>query len=465
MTKNTVKSIRLAPFSNKYKEYVRDCETSEINCLEGAIRSGKTIVNLIAFSHYIDNHSTGGLFLASSKTSGLAWEILAECRGNSSEDGKWGADVGFGLLYLFRGRCHKTKIKGSMALSLINKNKKKCDILFVGAANKGSKEAIRGLTIQGWIGTELENHICETDDDFVGFALGRLTGAVNPKVFWDLNPVYPSHRIYSEYIDVYNSSNSTVDFNYKKCLMTDNSSLSDRQIQRLLSKYKDKNSVMYKRDILGDRASASGLIFTDFAANKYSYIINDLSGYLDNSFISIGIDFGGNGSNTSFCATLIDNNFKFVIPFADDEIKMSEPGNATVDVYRQRLTAFIERIQKMNLKPRIEFVFCDSADTVMCNETRNLIWKICPTASTGNCDKWTIHDRITLLSAMMCTEHYKIYKDCTYLIKSLETQVWNTAKGHEDERLDDGTADIDIADAGEYSWSKFHQQLTLANTP
>lgn len=462
MTKNTVKSIRLAPFSNKYVGYLKSCEYSEINCLEGAIRSGKTIVNLIAFAHYIDNHPNGGLFVASSTTSGIAWELLAECRGHNSSDGKYGADQGFGLMYLFKGRISRTKIKGSPALSLVNKNKKKCDILFVGANKRGSIENVRGLTVSGWIASELENHICIDGDDFIGFMIGRLLGSPNGKIFWDLNPSYPTNRMYTEYIDNYSSSDG-VSFNYLRCNITDNSAFTEEQINKTLSLYKDKNSIMYRRDILGERASASGLIFKEFANNKKDYIIDNFDCLSGSKFISIGIDFGGNGSNTAFSATLIQSDFKMVIPFLDDEIDMSEPSNANIGVYKRRLEDFINKIRGMRLDAPLRYCFCDSADPVMVNETRILLNKLCPQMQIGNCDKWTIHDRIRLLSAMMYTGHYKIYKDSTYLIHSLETQVWNTKAGHEDERLDDGTCDIDIADAGEYSWSRFHQRLISAN--
>ena len=461
--RNKAKTIRLAPFSNKYQEYLRRSDESEINCLEGAIRSGKTIVNLIAFARFVDNHPHGGLFLASGATSGLAWEILAECRGNTSADGKYGADQGFGLLYLFKGRCSRTKVKGSPAITLLNKNKKKCDILFVGAKNKGSTEYIRGLTLQGWIGTEIETYSVVDGDDFIGFALGRMTGAVDGKAFWDMNPVYPSHRVYTEYIDVYNSEDSEIKFNYLKCGMTDNSSLTEEQINNLLAKYKDKTSVMYRRDILGDRASANGLIFKLFATNTDEYILKEIPELQGNWFISIGIDFGGNGSNTAFCATLIKLDWALVIPLVDDEIDMSDQSNATVGVYRSRLTQFVERVKLYKPNILIKYTFCDSADTVMVNETRALMRKISPATSVGGCEKWTIKDRIRLESALLYLGHLKVYKDCTYLIKSLGSQVYNTKEGHEDERLDDGTCDVDIADASEYSWSKFYRQLTAAN--
>lgn len=461
---NKAKTIRLAPFSSKYQEYVKKAETCEINCLEGAIRSGKTIVNLICFARFVDNHQYGGLFVASGATSGLAWEILAECKGNTSADGKYGAEQGFGLLYLFKGRCSRTKIKGSPAITLINKRGKKCDILFVGAKNKGSTEYVRGLTIQGWIATELENHLVIDGDDFVGFMLGRLLGAPDAKSFWDMNPVYPSHRVYTEYIDVYNKEDSGISFNYLKCGITDNASLTEEQINKTLSKYKDKNSVMYKRDILGERASATGIIFGGFANNQEDYIINDLSEVKGTLFKSIGIDFGGNGSNTAFCCSILSRDGKQLVPILDDEIDMSNQENATVGVYKARLGQFINNVKAVRPEIPILYCFCDSADTVMVNETKILLKSISPNTQVGGCDKWTIKDRIRLVSALLYTHHIRVFKDCKYLINSLGSQVWNNKAGHEDERLDDGSCDIDITDAFEYSWTKFHVLLNKANT-
>lgn len=460
---NKAKTIRLAPFGDKYKEYIKKSETSEINCLEGAIRSGKTIVNLIAFSRFIDSHPYGGLFVASGATSGLAWEILAECKGNTSADGKYGAEQGFGLLYLFKGRANRTKIKGSPAITFINKQSKKCDILFVGAKNKGCTEYVRGLTIQGWIATEIETYSVSDGDDFVGFMLGRLLGAPYARCFWDMNPVYPSHRLYTEYIDVY-MKNGDVSFNYCKCGITDNTSLTEAQINKTLAKYKDKNSVMYKRDILGERASASGIIFTAFGNNKEEYILDDLSEVKGNLFKSVGIDFGGNGSNTAFCCSIISRDGKQLIPTLDDEIDMSDVSNATVGVYRARLEQFINNVKAVRPDIPILYCFCDSADPVMVNETRILLRKVAPNVQVGGCDKWTIKDRIRLLSALIYSKHCMVYKGCNYLINSLCSQVWNNKVGHEDERLDDGTCDIDITDAFEYSWTKFHVILNKANT-
>ena len=456
------KSIRLAPFKPQYVEYIKKSDTSFINVLEGAIRSGKTIVNLIAFSRYLDQHKSGGIFVASSTTSGLAWEILAECRGHNSLDGKYGAEQGFGLLYLFGGRCRRTKIKGSPALEIINKQKQKCSIVFVGAKNKGCVEAIRGLSIAGWIGTELENHSTEEGDDFVGFMFGRMMGASDGKCFLDLNPSYPSNKMYTEYLDKF-EKNEEISYNYLKCGIFDNSAFTREQVEQILALYTDKASVMYKRDILGERAAASGCIFGMFAMDKDKWLIKDLDNLPKSAFISLGIDFGGNGSNTAFVATIISRDYKYVMPLLDDEIDMSNQENATVGVYRTRLEEFINKVKSLNTNIPILYAYCDSADTVMVNETVLLLRKISSQTRVHGCSKRTIKERIKLKSALISTMHWKVYHLCTYIIKSTSEQVWNSKEGHQDERLDDGSCDIDIADAEEYSWSAFYDKLNRFN--
>lgn len=51
---------------------------------------------------------------------------------------------------------------------------------------------------------------------------------------------------------------------------------------------------------------------------------------------------------------------------------------------------------------------------------------------------------------------------CSNVIGSLSEQIWDPNITDRDERLDDGTCDIDTADALEYSFSKFIKPLLAA---
>lgn len=466
MAVNKVRSIRLAPFSQKYIDYYERTKTSRINVLEGAIRSGKTILNICAFVNYIDNHRSGGNFIASGISSGSAWEIIAECRGHSTVDGKYGADNGFGLMYMFAGRCKKTKIKHSDALIIRNKRGKECRVVFVGAKNKGSIEAIRGLTISGWIATELENHSTEEGNDFIGFMFGRLLGASDGKMFFDLNPSYPTNKMYTNYLDYYGDENSEgylgEDYNYLKCGIFDNTAFTKEQVEQTLKLYKDTTSVMYQRDILGNRACAKGLIFSLFANNKEQWIISDLYSFIKTvnpQFISIGVDFGGNGSNTTFVATLFFNNYRGVLVLADDKIDMSSGESDSME-FRDRLEDFITLVKGYQVSD-IRYIYGDSADTVMCNDIRYVVRKMnmADKIRVLGSEKKTILGRIKAKKTMMASRHWFVLNTAQNVINSTATQVWDSREGHEDERLDNGSVDIDTADAEEYSWSGFMDKL------
>jgi hypothetical protein len=62
----------------------------------------------------------------------------------------------------------------------------------------------------------------------------------------------------------------------------------------------------------------------------------------------------------------------------------------------------------------------------------------------------------------MSQERFYVLDRCKNVIGSLSEQIWNPKITDKDERLDDGTCDIDTADALEYSFSKFIKPLIAA---
>ena len=75
-------------------------------------------------------------------------------------------------------------------------------------------------------------------------------------------------------------------------------------------------------------------------------------------------------------------------------------------------------------------------------------------------NKGRINDRIFLSSTLMAQKRLKILKKNQTLIKAFQDALWNSKKA--DERLDDGTTDIDSLDAFEYSINSFYEQLINA---
>ena len=74
--------------------------------------------------------------------------------------------------------------------------------------------------------------------------------------------------------------------------------------------------------------------------------------------------------------------------------------------------------------------------------------------------KRQINDRIRATTMMMGGRRFfMISEDCGSLINAFKGAVWDDKMIGKEERLDDGTSDIDTLDAFEYSFEKFIPML------
>lgn len=448
--------INLTRFSDKYIGYYQRCKVNRINCLEGAYRAGKSVINVFSFASYLDIcedtiHLVSGYSVASARLN------VSECNG-------------LGLKYLFGGRCRAGTYERNECLFITDKRNREKIVIFVGGGKSDSYKTIQGLSFGSWLSVELANlYISDDEKCFISMALSRLTQSKLQRVWWDLNPTYPSHKVYKKFLDVYYYDGTSGGYNYMVCTLFDNSALTPQQRQHALSLFPDKDSVSYKRNILGMRSASEGIIFTSFAQYKDVYVIYKAMDYivtLKKQFISVGVDFGGNGSNTTFVASLISNNYSNVFVLYSDKIDMSKPENATIKVYEETLFKFLTTVVSWGVG-KIRYVFGDCADTVMINETRRIVRMFNginkTTISVSNCIKHTIKERIDTKTLLLARGNYHIFRKAESVIESTETQVWDSREGHEDERLDNRTVDIDTADAEEYSWSAFLTKLVQRN--
>ena len=69
-----------------------------------------------------------------------------------------------------------------------------------------------------------------------------------------------------------------------------------------------------------------------------------------------------------------------------------------------------------------------------------------------------INNRIQLLSALIHQGRFFVLDECPALIDAIESAVYDPKKD-EDERLDDGSTNIDSLDALEYSLEKYTKKL------
>lgn len=444
--------IKLKPFSDRYVQYYIRCFSNQINCLEGAYRAGKSVINIYSFANYLE-YCVDKIHLVSGASVATARLNVSDCND-------------LGLSHIFRGRCKTGKYEGNECLRIKSKTGEKI-VVFVGGGQSDSYKKIQGLSFGSWLSVELANLYISNDEKcFIDMALSRLTQSHDLKVWWDLNPVYPSHNVYKKYLDRYENQQTEGNFyggyNFMRCSLFDNTALSDEQRMSFLSKYPDKNSMEYQRYIMGNRACAEGLIFSNFAKDKSPWIVDDLSKFcqsVQKQFISIGVDFGGNGSDTTFVATLFYNNYHGICIVASDKLIMAG-GESDAKDFHNKFKEFILFVSSLGICP-IRYAFGDCADPVMVSEMRNVVkeLKLVNQIRVLDCQKHTIKKRIDTKKVLMSTMHWFVYKDAITVIESTETQVWDNREGHEDERLDNGSVDIDTADAEEYSWSGFLDKL------
>lgn len=417
-------------WSDKHKEYMRKTQNAAINIAEGSIRSGKTTDNIFCFAHDLKK-SKDKLHLATASTQPAAKVIIGDCDG-------------YGLEHIFRGQCKWGKYKGNDCLRIkgpdTNFNEK--IVLFCGGAKSDSYKKFRGYSIGLWIATEINLHHKNTIEE----ALKRQIKAHIKHLYWDLNPENPNDTIYTEYIDKWKKMDDegilVGGYNYESFNIFDNINIPEKNLKEVLSRYV-VGTVYYIRDILGKRAVAEGLIYQQFADNLNAFVIDELTDNL--IYITIGIDYGASRSRTSFKATGFSYGFNTVYSIDEEDIKGV---NTPEQVYRAFELFYLRVVSTYGA---VHKVYADygALGQVLTQGLRNYIASRGLPVIIDDCSKGTILDRINFTNQIMALGRYKILRKCKNLILALQTAVWDEKKI--DERLDDGTTDIDSLDAFEYS--------------
>ncbi len=411
-------------FSEKHKDYIRRCAYSTYNFAEGSVRAGKTIANIYAFRYELEN-TRDKIHLATGST-------LANAKLNIGEAN------GFGLEYLFRGRCRWGKFKDNPCLYVHTKRGERI-VIFTGGGKSDSFKKIRGNSYGLWIATEINLH----HEDTIREAFNRQLASNKRKIFWDLNPDNPNHFIYTQYIDKYSTLKG---YNYEHFTLEDNINIPAHRIREIKDQY-DTSSIWYRRDILGERCVAEGLIYPLFGNNSSDYIIDANDNKVKQLITAnIGIDFGGNAGNTAFVCTGFTRGYKDVIILESERVD----GTISPDTLEKRYLAFCTMcIQKYGLFMN---VFCDSAEQILIRGIYNITLRQGIKAKIRNAVKLKIIQRIRLINRLLGEGRFFVLEHNKYVIKAMQEAVWQKTENNvKDVRLDNGSTDIDTIDALEYS--------------
>ena len=244
---------------------------------------------------------------------------------------------------------------------------------------------------------------------------------------------------------------SDVDVYVQQYTLFDNPFLSQKYVEDLCKEY--KGTVYYNRYILGQWCNAEGLIFQQIA-NDYKRFITATVQL--NSFISIGIDWGGNKSKHSITATKISRDFKSVQVLKTSTMKAT--GTNTKQVFRWIIN-FIREIQ--DKYGTVSFIFADSAEQVLNNSLNGELRANKLNLIVQDSLKIEIKNRIELWNRLLNLERLSfIENQCQTLIEALQTALYDE-KAKDDRWIDDGeTSDIDSLDSFNYSIEFWHEKIS-----
>ena len=398
---------------------------------DGAVRSGKTSIMMWAFVRWAMENFSGQRF-------GVCGRTVDSCTKNII--------VPFTAMSLAKERYIIRWRRGDKVMEVRRGAVTNYFEVF-GGKDEASYTLIQGRTLAG----VLLDEVVLMPRSFVEQALARCS-VDGARLWFSCNPGSPHHWFSQEWIKRSRERNAL----YLHFEMTDNPGLSKRTLERYENMYA---GIFYDRYVRGLWVAAEGIVYKDFANDTEKYLIGDpLEWAKQNgasfSIISIGVDFGGTKSATKFQATGITKDFR-VVALEEEYIKNEE---IDPNALNRRFATFCQLITS---KYGYSQTRADSAETVLIRGLDHTAQKMRLGTQVKNAMKLQITDRIRLVVLLMKQGRFKVSRNCPHLIDALQTAIYVPDK-FEDERLDDGTSDIDSLDAFEYSIEPYYKDLERA---
>ena len=401
-------------FSTKQREFL-DNANRRWNIKYGATRSGKTYLDYYVIPKRIRNVAgQQGLIVILGNTKGTLQRNVIEPLQNI-----WGTEL-------------VSDIKSDNTAFLFGE-KAYC----LGADNIKHVNKIRGASFKYCYGDE----VATWNEEVFQMLKSRLDKSYS-KFDGTCNPEGPSHW-FKKFLD------GNADIYQQKYTLYDNPFLAKEVLQNLETEY--RGTVFFDRYILGDWKAAEGTIYMLFADETEKFLVDKPNEQL--AIVTIGVDYGAGKSKIKFVASGITYNFRNV--YVVDEMDL-------IGVYdpEQIYEKFIEFYKRVYDKyDKCQYAFCDYGalgNVITLGLIRRCQKERLP-VQVVDCEKGLINDRIFLSSTLMAQRRFFILRKNTIITKAFQDALWNSKS--QDERLDDGTTDIDSLDAFEYSINSFYENL------
>ena len=226
----------------------------------GAVRSGKTFANNLAFATWELKHG----MMHDSVVIGQSIESIMR-------------NMGFDLIDVFKVLGAHAELNRTLGTRIIvNHAGQNASIWVIGASDQRGKSRIQGATLKGM----LIDEVALLDKEFFDMSFSRLS-VPGSKMWGTYNPGSPHHWFKRDVIDRLEGIGG-VNYHFT---FEDNPDLSEEYKARIMAAYSGHT---YRRLVLGEWAAASGLIFPD--ATNIPDKWEDLSGEWH-----LALDYGVSG--------------------------------------------------------------------------------------------------------------------------------------------------------------------------
>lgn len=436
--------IPYSRFNNKQVDYIHKSRVAWLNVLEGGKRAGKNIINLIAWAISLEQHPDT-IHLACGYTQGTAKMNIIDSNG-------------FGLKWIFRGRCREGLYQNIDALYIDTPVGQKI-VLITGGGKVNDVARIKGFSLGSVYMTEVN----EMAEPFVRECFDRTLASNKRQIFMDLNPKPPRHWFYVSILDYHTeqqSQDKRYGFNYEHFTIADNTSISDDQLRQTLATY-DRDSQWFKRDILGLRTTAEGRIYEGY---RYKDVAVTKEWIKQQFFIdfSIGVDIGGTDATV---ATIngYTRNYETVVAIDGYYHKQGINQDKDHAQYAKEIVDFIKPWTETYPLLATCPVFVDSADKLF----RQALNRALSAAGLNGMQtvpsykKDGILDRINTMRILINQGRKKIADHMQQWFSAYEMATWDTDKYADKEwvRVDDGSYPVDCLDSDEYSIQPYKPRL------
>ena len=404
-------------FTDKQREYIREADRHRWGIKAGAVRSGKSFVDVAyTIPHNIrERLGKPGLTVILGNTKGtLQRNIIVP------------------MQELFGTKC-VSDIRADNTAQIFGE-----DCYCLGADNIRHVNRIRGASIKYGYGDEIGTYnpgVFDMLKSRLDKPYSRFDGTCNPD--------NPSHWV-KTFLD------SDADIFRQDYTIDDNPMLPAAFREALKKEY--AGTVLYDRYILGLWVAAEGAIYLPFANDPQRHIITEAPRNISSAYI--GIDFGGNGSAHAFACIGFTYRFREMV-LLDEWFHKGELTPQQIEA------AYIEFANRNRRRYPVMEAYADNAETTLIRGLQEAA-TAAGTIAVWKCAKKPIIDRINTEIRLFASGRFKIMNHCTHAIGAYSAAVWDSKQTGKDVRLDNGSYELDILDATEYAFE--HEISALIDT-